>query len=334
MNRVFRSFSLLLLCLCGAVNAGNVDTAVVKFTRASLSNDIISLQFLPGAEGRIVSLKFGDVEMFSPYRAEQLAGNPLFAPVSANSRGYSERFWKRALSSAPLPVNCYKLHGRRAADVEMRFFGNTTLHVHRRMELHPSGAVLELVSAVSSTENADSAAYSSTVFPDFRAEIFFPAKIGNDEVTANASAEDSTRRYVPARPFAWCCYRGIIMAIVADDADFLMSWRARDSGLRKERTMEIIGKTHPLPHTWRNRFIFFQRLKSLRGICGVRGFDIQPGKNGKAVLLIEAAAPVEAARAVLDGITIHLPAQKFGEVKVVELPALPAKRFPELKLLP
>ena len=60
--------------------------------------------------------------------------------------------------------------------------------------------------------------------------------------------------------------------------------------------------------------------------------DIQY-QNGKAVLLVEAAIPVQAERVSVGGVLVQLPAQQPGELNTVELPALPAGYFPVIEIL-
>lgn len=312
-NRLIFLGGLLIACVLGAAEP---ELKVLQFPARTIGNGILSVDFLPDADGRIVSLRYSGKELLSPYLARQLAGNPLFSPTLGNARGWTERFWQRPTGNAPLQATKVTT-GKNHATLEMPCFGNTQLNVTRSMLIPENSSMLEITSRVTSGLPEDTAAIWLTLFPSPDAELFFPVKRGNDLTMLTPTPQDETLHLAPAAPFVWCRWEGILLALVAEDAELFLSWHARDVEPGAKRTLEIICRKRPLPATWKTRFIVFTALKELRGIAGLRGYNIITS-NGRRLLQVEAAADLPKATLLIEGKNIDLPAQKRGTL--LEIP--------------
>lgn len=312
-NRLILLGWLLIACVLGAAEP---ELKVLQFPARTIGNGILSADFLPDADGRIVSLRYSGKELLSPYLARQLAGNPLFSPTLGNARGWTERFWQRPTGNAPLPATKVTSSKNHAA-LEMHCFGNTQLNVTRNMLIPDDSSVLEITSRVTSALQEDAAAIWLTLFPSPDAELFFPVKRENELMMLTPAPQDETLRLAPAAPFVWCRWEGLLLAMVAEDAELFLSWHARDVEPGAKRTLEIICKKRPLPATWKTRFIVFTALKELRGIDGLRGYNVIE-KAGHRLLQVEAAADLPSQSLLIDGKSIALPPQKRGTL--IEIP--------------
>ena len=108
----------------------------------SLRNSRLEAAFAPDSMGRMVSLKYRGEEILERFERTALVGNPLFEPVNCNVCGFRDLLWGVRMTTLDLPAD---LAARTETRIEFSApnYGNTPLHLYRRVKLHPDSLTVD-----------------------------------------------------------------------------------------------------------------------------------------------------------------------------------------------